>query len=97
MLIYETSDSGFADSVIDALRQADIECYRTGGASLYAEMESLPTVCIHIRDAGDFQRANEILVQQGGAVDRPVRISPLVIMAVIVVAVLLAAWIVAAR
>lgn len=95
MLIYETSDSAFADSVIDSLRRADIDCYRTGGALLYTE--SLPTVCIHIRDAGDFQRANEILVEQGGAVDQPVRISPLLIMAAIVVAVLVAAWIVGAR
>lgn len=92
VLIYETDDSGFADSVIDALMQAGIECYRTGGALLYTPSES--TVCIHIRNAADSQRANEILIQQGAAVDRPRSISPVVIVAAVLVAVLVALWVV---
>ena len=56
MLIYETDDSGFADSVIDALTLAGIDCYRTGGVLLYTPSES--TICIHIRNATDSQRAN---------------------------------------
>lgn len=92
MLIYETEDSGFADSVIDALTQAGIECYRTGGALLYTPSEA--TICIHIRNATDSQRANEILIQQGAAVDQPMSISPALIIAAIVVAVLVALWVV---
>ena len=92
MLIYETDDSGFADSVIDALTQAGIDCYRTGGVLLYTPSES--TICIHIRNAADSQRANEILIQQGAALDQPGGISPVVIVAAVVVAVLVALWVV---
>jgi len=88
VLVYETDDSDFADSAIDALTHAGIDCYRTGralpgGSSL--------TVCIYIRNAGDFARANEILVQQGAAVDAPTRISPKVILAGIIIGALLVA------
>ena len=90
MLIYETDDSGFADSVIEALTRAGIDCYRTGGALLYTPAES--TICIHIRNASDSQRANEILIQQGAALDQPRSISPVVIVAAVVIAVLVALW-----
>jgi hypothetical protein len=92
VLIYETDDSGFADSVIDALTQAGVECYRTGGVLLYTPAESM--ICIHIRNTGDFQRANEILIRQGAVVDQPRSISPAVIVAAVVVAVLVALWVV---
>ena len=92
MLIYETDDSGFADSVVDALTQAGIESYRTGGALLYTPAES--AICIHIRNASDSQRANEILIQQGAALDQPTSIPPVVIMAAVVIAVLVALWVV---
>lgn len=92
MLIYETDDSGFADSVIDALTQAGIDCYRTGGVLFYTPSES--TICIHIRNATDSQRANEILIQQGAALDQPASISPVLIVAAVVVAVLVALWVV---
>jgi len=90
VLIYKTDDSGFADSVIDALGEAGIECYRTGGPLL--DGQSDPTICIHIRNAADFHRANELLIQQGAAVDQPARIPPVVIVAAVVVAVLVAVW-----
>jgi hypothetical protein len=71
VLIYETDDSEFANSAIDALTQARIHSYRTGGA--------LPGgssfTCIYIRNGGDFQRANEILAELGAAVDPPNRVS----------------------
>jgi hypothetical protein len=92
VLIYETDDSGFADSVIDALTQAGIDCYRTGGVLFYTPSES--TICIHIRNATDSQRANEILIQQGAALDQPASISPVLIVAAVVVAVLVALWVV---
>jgi len=72
VLLYETEDSGFANSVIDELQRAGIDSYRTGGA---LPGGSTFTICIHIRNPGDFQKANEILVQQGAAIDVPPRIS----------------------
>ena len=73
VLTYETDDSDFADSAIDALTQARVHCYRTGGP---LPGGSSFTVCIYIRNGGDFQRANEILVKLGAAVDTPNRVSP---------------------
>ena len=72
VLTYETDDSDFADSAIDALTQARVHCYRTGGP---LPGGSSFTVCIYIRNGGDFQRANEILVKLGAAVDTPNRVS----------------------
>jgi hypothetical protein len=88
VLIYETDDAGFANSAIDALTRAGIHCYRTGGA---LPGGSSPTVCIFIRHAGDFQRANEILVEQGAAVDSPTRLSPKFILVSILIGALLVA------
>ena len=92
MLIYETDDSDFADSAIEALTRAGIASYRTGGA---LPGGSELTVCIHIRDANDFQRANEILIQQGAIVDSPPDVSPKLIVAGIIIGALLVAVIVA--
>ncbi|OLD39904.1 MAG: hypothetical protein AUI83_22660 [Armatimonadetes bacterium 13_1_40CM_3_65_7] len=92
VLIYETDDSSFADSAIEALEQAGIDCYRTGGSLNVPYSDS--TVCIHIRDAADSQRANEILIKLGAVTDRPDRLPPKWVFAVLaVVVVLLALWI----
>jgi len=93
VLIYETDDSDFADSAIEALTRAGIASYRTGGA-LPAPPISDSTICIHIRDESDFRRANEILVEQGAVIDSPVQISPKLIVAGIIIGVLLVAVIV---
>lgn len=73
MLIYQTDDSDFAESVVDELKRADIGSYTTGGL---LPGGSSPTVSVFIHNAGDYQRANEILLRQGAAVDVPLRISP---------------------
>lgn len=92
MLIYETDDSDFADSAIGALTNAGIDAYRTGGAALYTQSD--PTICIHIRDAADFSRANELLIKLGAATDDPDRFPPRWVFAVgVVAAVALALWI----
>jgi hypothetical protein len=88
VLIYETDDSEFADSAIDVLMHAGIHCYRTGeplqGGSSF-------TICIYIRNGGDFQRANEILVKLGASVDTPNRVSQkFILLTVLICALILA-------
>jgi hypothetical protein len=92
VLIYETDDSDFAESAIDSLQGAGIDCYTTGGS--LGVPNSDPTVCIHIRQAADFQRANEILVKLGAATDDPDRLPPRWVFALLAVAAMvLALWI----
>ncbi len=63
MVVYETQDSDFADSAIEALKEANIACYRTGGSLHLGQSD--PTVCIHVSNGADFRRANQILIRQG--------------------------------
>lgn len=91
VLIYETDDSGFADSVVEALTSAGIDSYRTGRA---LPGGSSPTVCIYIRDAADSQRANQILLEQGAAVDLPSRFSARVVLTGAIIAGLVVAFVV---
>jgi hypothetical protein len=72
MVVYETEDSDFADSAIEALKEANIDSYRTGGSLHFGQSD--PTVCIHIRDGSDFRKANEILIRHGAVVERPLRL-----------------------
>jgi hypothetical protein len=72
VVVYETEDSDFADSAIDALKKANIDCYRTGGSLHLGQSD--PTVCIHVRDAADLRKANEVLIRNGAVVERPLRL-----------------------
>jgi hypothetical protein len=93
MLIYETDDYNFANSAVEALREAGIDAYRTGGVVEFKQPAGL-TTCVHIRDAADFQKANGILIKLGAVTEDPNRFLPkwlLVLFAVI--AVLLGFWI----
>jgi hypothetical protein len=77
-LIYETSDPEFADRAIESLRAAGIDCYRTGRGVRQLNASSGrwtdDQVCLYVRDGGNFQRANEILISLGAAVDEPLRL-----------------------
>jgi hypothetical protein len=73
MLIYETDSAAFAASAIEALKEAKIDGYTTGGR-LSAIGRSDPTICIHIRNDADYRRANEILIQNGAVVERRLRL-----------------------
>jgi hypothetical protein len=42
VLVYETEDSDFADSAIEALKKANIDSYRTGGSLHFGQSD--PTV-----------------------------------------------------
>ena len=83
MLLYETTDSRFADLAVSALLEADIPAYRVGNG--YVEPYSgshrgLPTesqVCIYIERDRDARQANEILIKLGAVADTPTRLPPL--------------------
>ena len=91
VLIYETADSGFAELAVETLKDANIDAYATGGS---LPGGSSPTVCVYIRDAAEFPRANEILIKLGAVTDDPDRLPPKWVFAVLaIVAVVLALWI----
>ena len=75
LLVYETSDTVFADRAIEALQAAHISCYRTGRGvrELNATIGRWTDdkVYIYIRNESDVRRANEILIGLGAAVDKP--------------------------
>ena len=88
MLIYETDDSGFADSAVEALKEAGIDAYATGGS---LPGGSSPTIGIYIRDTADSPKANEILIELGAVKETPDRLPPKWVFAILAtVAVLLA-------
>jgi hypothetical protein len=91
VLIYRTDDSAFADSAIDALTDAGIDCYRTRN---YLPPGSRPPVCIYIRSAGDYVKANAILVKHGAAVNPLTPTSEKIILAAILIGALLVAIII---
>jgi hypothetical protein len=72
VVVYETEDSDFADSAIEALKTSNIDCYRTGGSLHLGQSDA--TVCIHVRDGADLRRANQILSRHGAAIERPLRL-----------------------
>ena len=70
-LVYETEDSNFADSCINALQEGGIDCYRTGGSVMGG---STPMVCIYVRNAEDMTKANAILISIGAVVDASLKL-----------------------
>jgi len=75
LLIYETSDPGFADRAIEALQGAGISSYRVGRGvkELNATIGRWTDdrIFIYIRKESDIRRANEILIRLGAAVNKP--------------------------
>ena len=98
-LVYETTDTTFADRAIAAMREADISCYRTGRGYSYSagyigRGATEDQVCLYIEDASDYVKANQILVKLGAVVEEPVRLPPKwVIFVLVLVATLLAIWV----
>jgi hypothetical protein len=95
VVVYETEDSDFADSAIDALKKANIDCYRTGGSLHLGQSD--PTVCIHVRDSANLRKANEVLIRHGAVVEHPLRmptgwIAWTSIASVLLLLVLILAW-----
>ena len=103
-LVYETTDTDFANRAIQALRDADISCYRVGHGYSNRAAEvgfQYPTasesqVCIYIERDSDYAEANRILISLGAVVESTPRISPWIIGVLVVVALLVATWVAAA-
>jgi hypothetical protein len=79
LLIYETTDTDFADTAIEALAGAGISSHRTGRG--YSSSSAHPgkgftedQVCIYIESESDFRAANDILIKLGAVVDQPPRL-----------------------
>lgn len=91
-LLYETENSSFADSCIQALEEVGIDCYKTGGSVMGG---STPLVCIYVRNAEDLTKANAILIKLGAAVDEPIKLpSRGVLVLIVLVVVFLAVTVV---
>jgi hypothetical protein len=77
LLIYQTSDPDFAERAIDALREAGMECHRSGqGARRLSSTTGNWTdkqIFIYIHREEAYQRANEVLIGLGAAVDKPLK------------------------
>ena len=70
ILIYETTDLDFANTALEALEEARIRCYSTGGENPYGRSH---TYCLYILNPADRARANAILVSLGAAQDVELR------------------------
>lgn len=65
LLVYQTSDPGFADKAIDAMEAAGIPCFQTGHGWVDLQLTRQylgEGICIYIRDERDAPRANQILI-----------------------------------
>ena len=91
LLVYETTDTDFANRGIEALRGAAIPCYRLGTAfadgSPVTQLRALgeSQVCIYIERDSDFRQANDILLGLGAAVEEPLPSGRIVRIAVILI------------
>ena len=91
-LIYETTDTDFANRAIEALEEAAIPCYRIGSgysdsAGYTPRGASERQVCIYIERNSDYAQSNQILMKLGAVVDRPLRLPPTWILVVFAAAV----------
>jgi hypothetical protein len=68
VLIYQTDDSDFAESAVQALKEEGIDAYATGGA---LPGGSGPTVRIYIRGSAAIRTANAVLIKLGAATEEP--------------------------
>ena len=96
VFVYETTDTDFANRAIDAMRAADIPCYRTGrgyssDSSYSGRGITENQVCIYIDHDSDYERANALLIQLGAVIEKPIKVPAWVLFGVGLVAAALAA------
>jgi len=94
-LVYETTDTDFANRALEAMREAGIPCYRTGRG--WSSNTTYPgkgftedQVCLYIENDTDYVQANQILIRLGAVVEQPPRLpskAALFLMAIVVAAV----------
>jgi len=95
MLLYESTDDGFAERALAALRAAEIPCYETTTSTLgnnYALAASGDTKhLLFLERPDDYERANAILIQLGAAIDTGPRLpSRPVLFLIVAIAILFA-------
>jgi hypothetical protein len=95
ILIYQTSDPRFADRVIEAFDREGISSRRSGSGAeaLNATIGRWTDdqVSIYIQRESDAYRANEILIELGGAISKPLKLpSPWIVALVTAILLVLA-------
>ncbi|MES1146995.1 MAG: DUF2007 domain-containing protein [Solimonas sp.] len=77
ILVYQTSDPEFASKAVEKMSSEGIECFKDGRGylSLSSGRRDLGnSICIYIRRESDYSRANEILIELGAVVDKPIQL-----------------------
>jgi hypothetical protein len=73
VLLYQTSDTKFADRAIEALQHAGIPCYRLGSGfsddPLVSQRDLGLGISIYLRRDKDYSKANSIIVELGAVVE----------------------------
>jgi len=101
-LIYETTDTDFADRAIEALRNAGIPgipSYRVGrgyssGSSYPGKGFTEDEVCLYIENELDYRPANDILIKLGAVVEEPPKLpSRKVLFVIVLIVVAVAFWV----
>jgi len=101
-LIYETTDTDFADRAIEALRNAGIPgipSYRVGrgyssGSSYPGKGFTEDEVCLYIENELDYRPANDILIKLGAVVEEPPKLpSRKVLFVIVFIVVAVAFWV----
>jgi len=98
-LIYETTDTDFADRAIEALRNAGIPSYRVGrgyssGSSYPGKGFTEDEVCLYIENESDYRPANDILIKLGAVVEEPAKLpSRKVLFVIVLIVVAVAFWV----
>ena len=98
-LIYETTDTEFANRAIAGLKDAGISCYGTGRG--YSSNGAYPgkghtedQVSLYIENESDYTAANDILIRLGAEAEVPPRLhSPKVLFALVLIIVAVASWV----
>jgi hypothetical protein len=75
ILLYQTSDSEFANRAVAALQKAGIGCCQRGRGWSFTQLPRLisNSICICIHDRRDYERANRIIIGLGAYVDPPLQ------------------------
>jgi len=98
-LIYETTDTDFADRAIEALRNAGIPgipSYRgySSGSSYPGKGFTEDEVCLYIENELDYRPANDILIKLGAVVEEPPKLpSRKVLFVIVLIVVAVAFWV----
>ena len=98
-LIYETTDTDFADRAIEALRDAGIPSYRVGrgyssGSSYPGKGFTEDEVCLYIENESDYRPANDVLIKLGAVVEEPPKLpSRKVLFVIVLIVVAVAFWV----